>query len=260
MMSRGTFAAQGRVIFALILREMSTRFGRAWAGYLWALAEPAGFIALLGILFSQIAHTPPHGESFALFYATGFLGFSIYHETSRVTSRAVEANRPLLTYPAVTPLDLVLARFLLQVLTSLVVSTVILTTIVSATGEEVRPDPIPLALALGLGSLLGLGIGMLNTVLFAWSRSFDLAFVLASRPLFLISGVFFSYHSMPEEVQGWLWWNPILHIVGLIREGLYPAYDGGHLNPAYVLTAALALILAGLTASRMAGRRLAEAR
>ena len=36
-----------RVLFALVVREMATKFGRSWGGYLWAIAEPLGGILLL---------------------------------------------------------------------------------------------------------------------------------------------------------------------------------------------------------------------
>ena len=45
----GTFVS-ARVLFALLVREMATRFGGTWAGYLWALIEPVAFIALLSFI------------------------------------------------------------------------------------------------------------------------------------------------------------------------------------------------------------------
>ena len=41
-----------RVLFALMLRDMGTRFGRSAGGYLWAVAEPLGGILLLALAFS----------------------------------------------------------------------------------------------------------------------------------------------------------------------------------------------------------------
>ncbi len=58
-----------RVIFALMVREMATRYGRSWGGYFWALAEPVGTIAILSLAFSQFIRTPALGDSFMLFYA-----------------------------------------------------------------------------------------------------------------------------------------------------------------------------------------------
>lgn len=57
---------QLRVLHALMLREMITRYGSSRLGYLWALLEPIGFIAMLSLIFSQISNSPPVGRSFAL--------------------------------------------------------------------------------------------------------------------------------------------------------------------------------------------------
>ena len=148
---------QARVLFALLMREMTTRFGRSAAGYLWALIEPVGFIALLSLAFSQIAHSPPIGRSFPLFYATGYIAFSFYNDIAALTGRAVLVNRPLLNYPAVTALDTVLARFLLQSLTGLAVAAVVFSGILAVFADQVRLQPVPLITAFALAGLLGLG-------------------------------------------------------------------------------------------------------
>ena len=70
-----------RVLHALILREMVTRYGISRLGYVWAVLEPVGFITLLSLLFSQIAHAPPIGKSFPLFYATGYIAFHWFQQT-----------------------------------------------------------------------------------------------------------------------------------------------------------------------------------
>ena len=96
-----------RVLFAMVMREMNTRYGRTWGGYIWAVLDPIGVIALLTLAFSQFIHVPPIGTSFALFYATGYIPFYFYAEISGNTSMAVAFNRQLMHFPAVSPLDAV---------------------------------------------------------------------------------------------------------------------------------------------------------
>lgn len=255
--SEGTLA-QARVLFALLMREMTTRFGRSSAGYLWALIEPVAFIALLSLAFSQIAHSPPVGRSFPLFYATGYVAFSFYNDIAALTGRSVHVNRPLLNYPAVSPLDTVLARFVLQMLTGLAVAAIIFAGILAVFADQVLIRPLPIMLALALAALLGLGVGLLNCTLFALSKGWEVAYGVISRPLFLISAVFFSFGSLPGFVGEVLWWNPLIHLVGLMRAGFYPVYDAGYVSPFYVLAIALGLIVAGLAMMALCAGRLAE--
>ncbi|WP_244105968.1 hypothetical protein [Burkholderia cenocepacia] len=44
---------QIRVIWALVMREMITRFGREGLGVLWMMAEPAMFVVGVMIIFSH---------------------------------------------------------------------------------------------------------------------------------------------------------------------------------------------------------------
>ncbi len=62
----------------MIVREMSTRFGSKPGGYIWALLEPVGYIAMMTVIFGAIAHTPALGTNFILFFATGYLGYQLY--------------------------------------------------------------------------------------------------------------------------------------------------------------------------------------
>ncbi len=249
---------QARVLFALLMREMTTRFGRSAAGYLWALIEPVGFIALLSLAFSQIAHSPPIGRSFPLFYATGYIAFSFYNDIAALTGRAVLVNRPLLNYPAVTALDTVLARFLLQSLTGLAVAAVVFSGILAVFADQVRLQPVPLITAFALAGLLGLGVGLVNTTLFALSKSWELAYGVVSRPLFLVSAVFFTFDSLPAAAREVLWWNPLIHLVGLMRAGFYPVYDGSHVSVLYLIALALGLVATGLGLMLACANRVAE--
>ena len=67
-----------RVLFALVVREMSTKFGRSYGGYIWAIAEPLGGIMLLNLAFSLTVRRPPLGTNFPLFYATGIMPFFLF--------------------------------------------------------------------------------------------------------------------------------------------------------------------------------------
>lgn len=224
-----------RVLFAMIMREMNTRYGRTWGGYVWAVIDPVGMIALLSLAFSQFIHLPPLGNSFPLFYATGYVPFHFYMETSSNTSSAVTFNKSLMHFPAVTPLDAVIARFILSILTLVVVMVFVFVGISVLTESSGSFDFGQILLAVSLAALLGLGIGTLNCVLFSFFPVWQRVWTVINRPLFLISGVFFTFESMPAAIQSILWFNPLIHVVGIMRKGFYASYDGAYISHLYVL-------------------------
>ena len=115
-----------RAVFALMLREMTTTYGRSPGGYFWAIAEPVAAIGLLSLAFSMFMRHPPLGQSFILFYATGFLPLAAYQHMSGNIGMAIRFSRPLLAYPTVTYFDAIVARFLLSIITQAVIFIIVI--------------------------------------------------------------------------------------------------------------------------------------
>lgn len=250
MREESRIAMQGRVIFALIMREMTTRYGRNAGGYIWAVLEPVGTLAMLSVVFSFIARRPALGDNFPIFFATGYMAFHFYMDISRTVSASVTANRALLTFPRVTIMDTILARFLLQFVTLSFVSFIIFTILLNIFDDQIAIDFRKVFLSVVLASILALAIGVLNSVLFTWSPSWQATFGIINRPLFIISGVFYLYEDMPQMVREVLWWNPLIHITALMRAGFYPIYNPAWVSIPYVIFFAAIPFLMGVLLMR----------
>ena len=223
-----------RTILALMLREMSTTYGRSAGGYLWAVVEPVAVIAVLSFGFSLLLRAPAVGDNFPLFYASGYLPFALYQGVSSKVATAIRFSRPLLAYPAVTFMDAILARLLLETLTQAMVFVVVVVGIHVIFDLRSVIDLPTLLLALALAAGLGLGIGSLNCYLMSTFGVWERVWGIVTRPMFLISGVFFTYEAMPGFARDYLWYNPVLQIVGLARDGIYVTYDGSYVSVPYI--------------------------
>lgn len=234
-----------RVLFALIVREMSAKFGRSWGGYLWAVAEPLGGVVLLALVFSLALRDPPIGTSFMFFYATGIIPFFLFNAVSRTVAGAVSSNKGLLTYPAVTVLDTIFAKFLLEMLTMGVVASVLFTGIILVEEVHINFRPEAVVLSLAMAGLLGLGVGTLNCLLFGYFPTWKNVWAVLTRPLFLVSGVIFTFDLVPAAFQKVLWFNPIVHVIGTMRAGFYGGYPADYVSVTYVVGVALGLFVIG---------------
>ncbi len=225
---------------------METTHGRSSFGYLWAVGEPVAGVLLLTLIFSIAFTAPPVGTSFAFFYASGYLPFCAYLDLSQKVSHAIRFSKPLLFYPGVTFIDALAARFLLNAVTQLMVFALVMALIVAFDDVDVIPrwDAIGLALLMAAG--LGLGVGTLNCYLIEVFPSWERIWAILNRPLFLLSAIIFQFESVPEPWRGWLWWNPLVHVVGQLRIGIYATYEGAYVAPLYVLGLAAVTGLAGL--------------
>ena len=149
--------ASTRAIVALMLREMSTTNGRSPGGYLWAVLEPVAGIALLSLVFSVAFRTPALGISFPMFYATGMLPFLMFMAINNTVAQSLKFSRPLLAYPTVTFVDALIARFLLNAMTQLMVAYIVLAGIALLFETRTTPNYTVIVQAFALTALLGAG-------------------------------------------------------------------------------------------------------
>lgn len=239
-----------RAISALVLREMVTAYGNTPGGYFWAIATPVGGIVVLTVMFAIIARTPPLGTNFPLFYATGVIPFLLFNSTAAVTANALQFSRPLLSYPAVTWVDAIVARVFLSFLTNSVVFVITVVGIVIIMDINLVLDPWLALLAWVAAAQLGMGLGLLNAYLAGTVPAWERIWQVITRPMFIISGVFFIPEMLPRWAADILWYNPALHPIMLMRDAFYPTYDGSWISIVYSGLVGLAMTILGLVLLR----------
>ena len=238
--------ATARAVSALILREMATTYGRSPGGYIWAILEPAGGIFLLVLIFSAGLRNPALGTNFAIYFATGMIPFLAYVSVSNKLMTALTFSRQLIAYPSVTLIDALAARFLLDVITQLLVAYMIFTGILFFSETQTAPYLPGIALAFTMAFSLGFGVGVMNCFLATLFPVWKQVWGILNRPLFFISCIFFLFEAVPEPYRGYLWYNPLIHVVGQMRRSFYPYYDAPYVSLAYVFGISLVLSALGL--------------
>lgn len=235
-----------RTIAALIMREMSTTYGRSALGYLWAILEPVAGIMLLTFVFTLAFRSPAIGTNFPLFFCSGLLPFMAYIDLSQKIAGSLRFSRQLLAYPGVTYMDTLLARLALNAATHMMVFALVIAAILEAYQVDVILDPT--GLALGFVMLVGLsaGVGVLNCYLSTTYPVWGLVWAILTRPLFFISGILFTFETVPQPYQDYLWFNPLIHIVGQMRSGIYTTYDASYVSPIYVALVSYIPLVIGL--------------
>jgi capsular polysaccharide transport system permease protein len=254
-MLRG-FMLQFQVVHALILRETRTRFGTHRLGYAWALLEPVIMIATFAGLWSVMGRTRTLGYPTIPFLTTGFIPFILFRETSSRAVSAIDSNKGLLFYPQVRPLDLVLARIILEIVTSFVVFVLILGGYSLWSGGLQIGNLLDCIVGLLLASGLGAGLGLTLCSLTTFSRTVERLQGPLLRPLFWVSGVFYPSQQLPAAVREVVSYNPVLHVVEMVRSGFLPGYPTTLHSPLYTGFWVLGLLFLGLTTERIARRKL----
>lgn len=247
---------QLQVVHALMLRETRTRYGEHKLGYLWALIEPLLWIGTFALIFHFMGRVESDGMTTVGFLATGIMPFTLFMSSSSRGATAIGGNKGLLFYPQVRPLDLMLARLLLEAMTVAVVFVIIMGGDAFFSGSVGVDRPLEVVLGFALAAGLGGSLGLVLCALSTFSNVVERLSGPVLRPLFWISGVYFSVNNVPNELRHALLYNPLLHVVEMVRSAWYPGYEALEVNAVYPLAWLVALAFLGLTLERVARRRL----
>jgi capsular polysaccharide transport system permease protein len=245
-----------RAIVALILREMATTYGRSPGGYAWALVEPVLGTAVLTAGFTYFIMAPPIGTSFELFFATGMVPFLMWTSVSNKVATALLFSKQLLVYPAVNFVDALIARFIINFLTELMVFYLVMTGVLIVFQTRSVLDPIRLMEAMAMLAAFSFAIGAMNCYLFLRFNLWHQIWAIITRPLMLVSGVLATFDGLPKGMQDFLWYNPLIHVIGKVRMGFYPSYKGGYIDQTYVYGLCLVMTAFALMMLRAQSQRL----
>lgn len=248
---------QARVVGALILREIKTRFGDHKLGYLWALLEPVLFVTIFVGLYALMGKTSISGMPMAQFMLTGITPFFLFRNTMQQTINAIGSNRALLTFPQVTPFDLIIARGILEIATMGVVFALLLIAY-EAVGLSIDvQDPLKVISAMGLLGVTGLAMGMMFATIAPLFPSIkQIVAAVFGRPLFLASGLFFTVEMLPPSAREPLLFNPILHMIEILRSAFFVEFDSRYADPSYASSFAVSVLAFGLLIQRALNRRI----
>ncbi len=246
---------QLRVIWALMLRETVTRFGREGLGMLWMIAEPAMFVVGVMIIFSFIETGYPYGISPAEYLAVSYPTLLFWRNgTGRVTG-AININRALLHHQPIRSMDIIYSRILLEFSSSMAVF-LFLFPIFIAVGICHMPANI-LTMALGYLLIIWFSFGFVLVMagLAELSETIEKTSHIILYLMLPFCGVFIPTFMVPEPYRSYLLYWPLIDAVDYFHHGYFggavPSYY--HIN--YTLFTLIGITLLGLAISGIAIKR-----
>jgi ABC-type polysaccharide/polyol phosphate export permease len=250
------FSQQRRVIGALILRELITRFGRENLGVLWLVGEPMLFT--LGVATLWTASGLSHGSNIPIvaFAVTGYSSVLMWRNSASHCSNAVEANKNLLHHRGVLVIDVVLARIALEI-SGATCSFIVLSCFFIYIGWMSPPQDALLVVAGWLMlAWFGASLALLIGAGTAFSPIIERLWMPAAYLLFPMSGAAFMVEWLPYQLQNVVLYLPMVHGVELLRQGYFGSAVRTHYDIAYMALCCMVMTLVGLILVREAGRRI----
>lgn len=236
-------AMHARVVGAVIMRDLQTRFGVGYLGFLLGLIMPLGHLTIVVTITIMLRRPIPLGTDAAIFSMTGVLPFIIWLYSHRQVMGTLALNRPLTYFPGVDISDLFFAKAIIEVVAAtLVVATVL--PVLSMLGYNLNINNIygfsyGLVLAWVLGIVTGMTFGLLGSIAPVF---FIFGNLLA--PLFWVSsGLLFLPDALPEKLSAIVYFNPLAHVVDFVRESYYSEYISLFFDPRYLMFFLVSILL-----------------
>lgn len=230
--------------WAFMLRETKARYFNTRLGLVWAVLDPAAIIVLLVIIHGYIRGGADPAKSVEFFFWPVW-AFFMFSQPVNAATGAITASRGLMSYRQIQPIDVILARCVIEWSLLLMVGVIAISGWWLAGFTVHVENPLGIAFYPICLLFLGVGYGLLSEVASVVFPDARRVFAIAMRPLLFLSGLFFTMDIVPPDLQPWLFWNPVLHLVDLMRDAAAADYQSpGSL--AYALYCAAGISLIGL--------------
>ncbi len=224
------------------------RFGRGNFGFVWTVLEP--MILTIGVvgLWSLLRQPVIHGMPVIGFVLTGYMPLTLWRHMSNPLVRLIGNNVGLLYHAPLSHLDIVVARLVLEFLsTTAALAVIYLILLVIGMTEPLQNWGILLAAWL-FTAWFHAGVGLLiaaATEVYETTEKFIQPLQYLALPL---SGVFFMVDWLPSDFQRLILWNPSVHCFEMFRAGYFGEAVVTHYDPLYLALWSASLTVLGVAA------------
>lgn len=245
MLWRG-FLIQRRVIGAVLIREIYSRFGRESLGFAWTVAEPLVFSIPVLLMWRMVRATHEHGLLVMPFLWSGYLPLLLFRHLGGRILLFIRQNASLLYHRQVTILDIFIARSLLEIgsnLTALIVSFVVFYIL----GAVEMPRNLPMfyvgyLFMIWWAVAIALIIGALSERT-DWVQQIWMPY---SYMYMMFSGFFYLADWLPTGVRNVALYQPYTQAYEMIRAGVFGTTVKTYGDPLYTACVLAVLTLLGL--------------
>ncbi|HEY0107528.1 MAG TPA: ABC transporter permease, partial [Rhizomicrobium sp.] len=222
---RTALAVQLRIIGALTMREIHTRYARENIGFIWLVGEPILFTFGVITIRTFLPFFPheQHGMSLVGFLMTGYMPFLLYRHMISRSINCIRDNHSVLYHRQIRIIDIYLSRLLLEA-AGTVIAFIFGCTLFIAVGLMGWPQNLLLLYAGWLYAIwfcgaLAIFFGAASEISSLVDKLYN-PFSYLSLP---ISGAFYMVAWLPSSWQHVALAIPLVHFFEMIRGGYFGA-------------------------------------
>ena len=182
---------QKRVLGALLMREIITRYGRNNIGFLWLFVEPLLMTLVMVLMWKFFRANSVSTLNIVAFTITGYPMMMMWRNASNRAMGAISANTSLLYHRNVRVLDTIFARMLLEIAGATIAQIAIMAVLIAVRWIEMPADIFYMLLAWLLMAMFAVGLGLVICSIAVQFEPFSKVWSTLSFVMMPLSGVFF---------------------------------------------------------------------
>lgn len=226
-----------RVVYSFTLRDIKTRSGATYFGFLIGTIVPFGHIFVLLIVYAVLGRKAPIGTDVTAYLTTAILPFVVWTYTHQKVSLALPQNAGLAFFPVVKFIDIILARFVVEVLNSTLVVLSTAVVLYFMVEDFFIFDLSGFIFAIMVSCVLGLSTGFVFGFIILMSPVAAMVSILLVPIYWMTSGTFFIPDALPVQMRQVVSYFPLSHVVDFGRTRFYSEYISNYhaLNYVYAV-------------------------
>ncbi len=210
-----------RVISALLLREVISRFGRENFAFGWLILEPLLFVFPVLTMWSYIRVSEAHGIKMTAVSWTGYLPLMLYRHCGSTMIHSVSTNGAIFYHRPISILDFFLARIGVEVLSNLaaVIFSLVILSVVA--GMETPRDWPTFMLGYFYMIWWCASVALIVGAYSEYTVWVEKIWMPAGYMYIAVSGCFYLADWLPPSVRYWALCQPSLQAYEMIRAGMF---------------------------------------
>jgi len=247
---------QVRVIHALMVRELTTRFGRENIGFLWIMFEPLLFAGLVAIVWRFMKGPEEHGISIVAFIISGYIPIVMFrHSVSRSVAIFV-ANASLLYHRQIKVTDFVFVRFIIELIGGMMAYFFIATVLIAFDAFPVPADIGTFLAGWGLYALFTLSLCFVIAPLSEMSDVLEKFMPVVTYIMLPFSGLFTMNSWLTPDIRAIMMYSPFINGMELMRKGIWGDQVTAYYDVWNPLICSMVCFIIGLALCRSVRRKL----
>lgn len=247
---------QKRVIGALMLRELTTRFGRENIGFLWIMVEPLLFAVLVGLLWRVMKGPEEYGVSIVAFVVSGYIPLVLFRSSISRAVNSFTANGSLMYHRQIKILDFILVRCIIELIGHMM-AYLFIGLVLGAFGLFPWPYDIGyMIIGWGYYALFTFAVCLIVAPLSEMNEILEKFMPVTAYLMVPFSGAFFIVSALTQKGAAIALYSPPVHGMEMMRYGLFGPTINPHFDFLYPLKFCIPCMALGLLLCRLVRKRL----